>query len=598
MAPLRRSWEQPLSGSCGAVAFGRRVALFLTLLAALTAFAPPAPPAHAQSFRETLAEYEVVNGYFFTQTGGGAAGELGFGITDEGGIPFWSEYQRLGGPDALGYPVSRRFEWGGFVSQATQKVVLQWRPEEGRAVFVNVLDELTRAGRDEWLLAYRQVPLPAQLPGEETLTFDQVIQARLRLLQESAPLRAAYLRSADPLAENGLPVAPITDVGPALVLRAQRRAFQLWKMDTPFARAGAVTIVNAGDLAKEADLLPDAAEQPEPAGAQVASPPGSNTRVSSDELARLRLVAERARPAVVKLTDGSNSSGTGIIIDAGGLVLTNSHVVTGLNRERLRAVLPDGRSFSGKTLGWDEWTDIAVVQLDVPAQPGATRIELPAVPLGSAQALGVDQRVLALGYSAVFPAPPSAKTGTVRSLSGQIQVDRGYPLFDLIQSDTFIYPGDSGGPLLDLDGRVVGVNSAIQVAFVPRQGRQLTGYSIPVEGALQIAQQLIATGSVPRPYLGITPVDLTPTLAASAGLPVTRGVLIVEVQPNSPAGAAGLVEGDIIAGMDGQPVTGLAALRRLIVRHQVGDQVPFDVLSAGQPRRTVALTLTDRPPLV
>jgi serine protease Do len=220
------------------------------------------------------------------------------------------------------------------------------------------------------------------------------------------------------------------------------------------------------------------------------------------------------------------------------------------------------------------------------------------VPLGSAQSLAPNARVVALGYAPLFPSPPSAKTGIVTSLSGEIQVDRGYPLFDLIESDTFIYPGDSGGPLLDLSGRVVGVNNAIQIAFIPRQGRQLTGFSIPVEGALQIAQQLVATGTVPRPYLGITPVDVTPALAAQAGLPVNRGVLIVELRPDSPAAAAGLAVGDIMVGMDGRNVTGLASLRRLMVQHKVGDTVPLVVLSPGQPRRSVSLVLTERPPVV
>jgi S1-C subfamily serine protease len=423
-----------------------------------------------------------------------------------------------------------------------------------------------------------------------------VVAARLTLLDANAALRAAYLRARDPIEENGLPVAPIADLGRVVVLRAQRRAFQLWTVTTPFARAGTVTIVNVGDLAKEAELYPRSAAEPEPAAAQIAAPPGSGTRLAADELARLRAAVQRARPAVVKLTDGTTAWGSGIIFDPSGLVLTNSHVVTSLERSTLTAQLPDGRTFPVKTLGWDEWTDVAVVEIEPPTPGG--RLDLPAVPLGSAQALAAGDRVIGIGYAPVLPGAPSAKTGTVRSLAGQIQVERGYPLFDLIQSNTFIYPGDSGGPLLDLEGRVVGVNSAIQVSFGPRVGRQLTGYSIPVEGAVQIAQQLIATGNVPRPSIGITPVDVTPSLATAAGLPVSRGVMVVDVSAGSPAAVAGLADGDIIVGMDGQNVTGVAALRRLMVRHQVGDEVPLVVISPGQARRTVTLVLTERPPLV
>ncbi|HEV2125007.1 MAG TPA: trypsin-like peptidase domain-containing protein [Chloroflexota bacterium] len=565
--------------------------LALVFVVALMALLTGVGVAGAQSLsRETLRDYDIVNGYFYTETGASPNEDQGFSITDEGGVLLWSEFQRLGGVDALGYPVSRRFVWDGFVVQATQKVILQWRPDLGRAVFVNVLDEMTKAGKDEWLTSFRQLPPPSVFEGEAGLSFNQIMQRRLALLDGAPALRTAYFATPNALETNGLPVAPIADVGPALVLRAQRRAFQYWKVATPWARAGDVTVVNAGDLAKEAGLFTPVAAEPEPAWAQIAVPPGSNTQMSSDDVARLRQVIERARPAVVKLSDGTTSTGTGFVIDPSGLILTNSHVVTSIARDRLRATLTDGQSFAAKVLGADEWTDVAVVRIEA--------TNLPHVPLGSARTLTVGQRVLALGYAPLFPGAPSAKTGTVRSLAGEIQVDRSFPLFGLIQSNTFIYPGDSGGPLLDLNGHVVGVNSAIQVAWVPRQGRQLTGYSIPVEGAHSIAQQIISSGSVPRPHIGITPVDVTPSLASSVGLPVNRGVMIVEVRQDSPASRAGLEQGDLIVAMNGEAVTGLAGLRRLMVNHTVGDTVSLTVISPGQPRRTVPITLTERPPLI
>ena len=234
-----------------------RVLVFLAI-----AFALLPGEAGAQGLiRETLREYDVVNGYFYTQTGGDS-GDRGYSITDEDNVPLWREYQRLGGPDALGYPISRRFVWDGFVVQATQKAVLQWRPEAGRAVTVNLLDELSRTGKDDWLATYRQIPRPVAFTDEAGLSPQQVADKRLRLLDESPALRTAYLASPDFLETNGLPVAPITDVGPALVLRAQRRAFQLWKVGTPFARAGQVTVVNGGDLGKEAELYPAAGGGP------------------------------------------------------------------------------------------------------------------------------------------------------------------------------------------------------------------------------------------------------------------------------------------------------------------------------------------------
>jgi serine protease Do len=534
--------------------------------------------------RNTLSDYEVVNGYFFTQAGGDDGGR-GFGITDEDGVPLWREYQRLGGPDVLGYPISRRFTWDGFVVQATQKAVLQWRPDVGRAVPINLLDELSRAGKDDWLFTFRQIPRPAAFTDEGGLTITQVTEKRLRLLEANQVLQTAYLSTPDFLEANGLPVAPVADVGPALVLRAQRRAFQLWKVTTPFARAGQVTVVNGGDLGKEAELFPVPASEPEPAWQQLAVPPGGDVRLTAAEVATLRQVVERARPAVVKLTDNEQGLGTGIIFDPNGLILTNSHVLTALTAGRIVAVLPDGRQFPVRALGADDWTDVAVGKIDAP--------DLPSVPLGSATSLRVGERVLGIGYAPIFPGGPSARLGTITSLTGQIQTYQDYPLFNLIASSTFLHPGDSGGPLLNLRGEVVGLNSAIRIA---RRGSALAGFSIPVEGARAIAEQIIATGRVSRPHLGVSVENVTLDQIARLGLPVRQGVLMSQVQPQSPAERAGIQPNDVIVGMDGRDVSGIDDLRRLMVNYKVGDQVSFVVIGPNRPRQTLVVTLVERPP--
>jgi serine protease Do len=556
------------------------LALFLALFPALLP-----GPAHAQGLiRGTLHDYDVVNGYFFTETGGDN-GEHGYSITDEDGVPLWQEYQRLGGPDALGYPISRRFLWDGFVVQATQKAVLQWHPELGRAVTVNLLDELTRAGKDDWLFSFRQIPRPAAFADEAGLTAQQVTDKRLRLLDASPALRAAYLETPDFLEANGLPVAPVTDIGPALVLRAQRRAFQQWKVATPFARPGQVTVVNGGDLGKEAELYPAAATEPEPSAAQLAVQPGSNVRLPGPEVAVWRQTVERARPAVVRLTDGDTGVGSGILFDPSGLILTNSHVVTALNPERTVAILPDGRRFPARQLGADEFTDVALVKIEGTG--------LPSVPLGSAAALQIGERVIGIGNAPILPGSPSAKLGTVRSLSGQIQTFQDYPLSNLITTDTFLHPGDSGGPLLNARGEVVGLNSAIRIG---RRGAELSGYSIPVEGARAIADQILTTGRVPRPHIGVSIQEVTPALAGSLGLPVPRGVLITQVQEGGPAEAAGIQPGDVIVGMDGRDVVGITDLRRLMVDRMAGDRVSLALTGNNRPRHTVVVTLAERPP--
>lgn len=564
----------------------RRRAVMLLLLLCVTLLSGLPGGAQAQGLlRDTLRDYEVVNGYFFTQTGAGA--EQGFSVRDEDDVPLWREYQRLGGPDVLGYPISRRFVWDGFVVQATQKGVLQWRPDLGRAVTVNLLDELSRSGKDDWLAAYRLIPRAAPFADEASLSSQEILDKRLRLLDTNVTLRAAYFSSPDFLETNGLPVAPVTDVGPALVLRAQRRAFQLWKVSTPFAAVGQVTVVNGGDLGKEAELYPREAAEPEPAWAQLAVLPGSDVRLPSAEVARLQQVVERARSAVVKLSDIDRGVGSGVIIDSSGLILTNSHVLTALRPGRITATLPDGRTFPVRQLGADDFTDVALARIE-----GSN---LPYVPLGRAASLAVGERVLAIGYAPVLPGGPSAKTGTIRSLAGEIQTSQDYPLFDLIMTNTFLHPGDSGGPLLNVRGEVVGLNTAIRIA---RRGQELAGFSISVEGARTIADQIISSGRVARPYLGVSVQDVTPTLVATLGLPVRQGVLLTQVQPNSPAEAAGLQPGDVVVGMDNRDVNGLDDLRRLMVTHKVGDEVSVAVTGPGRPRRVVVVPLLERPPSV
>src|SRR5688500_19919141 len=158
-------------------------AVVLFISQATTAGAQTAPS------RQTLRDYDVVNGHFYTQTGSGE--DAGYTITDEGGIPLWSEFQRFGGAGALGYPVSRRFTWEGFVVQATQKAVLQWRPDLNRAVFVNLLDEMTDAGLDGWLESQRVIPTPAQFTDDAGKAFTYVGQPVISQLRAYSTLGGA-----------------------------------------------------------------------------------------------------------------------------------------------------------------------------------------------------------------------------------------------------------------------------------------------------------------------------------------------------------------------------------------------------------------------
>jgi hypothetical protein len=219
----------------------------LALGALLLGLAPTAALA-----AQAPADYDLPNGHFYTQTNGGATeATRGYSVTDEAGIPLWSEYQRLGGVGVLGYPVSRRFQLAGFTVQGFQKAILQWQPDSLRAVPLNVMDMLHDAGKDGALQAARQIPPQAGRAGVD-------------LLHASPALERAYDAAADPLAAFGLPTSAVTDEGASDTIRLQRGALQLWKTDQPWAKANTVTLANVGDLAKEQGLIAGDAAQPEP----------------------------------------------------------------------------------------------------------------------------------------------------------------------------------------------------------------------------------------------------------------------------------------------------------------------------------------------
>lgn len=208
-------------------------------------------------------DYPLASGWFFKQTNGqGGAGPTGYAVTDDGGARFWSTFQQAGGVPVFGYPISRRFVWDGFVVQAFQKAIFQWRPEERRVAYVNVLDLLSAAGKDDWLLAFRQTPRPFDHSVDATLPWEAVVARHLALLDAYPAIRARYLGEPQWLERYGLPVSA-AEFDTVAVVRSQRAVFQQWRLDVPWARAGEVTVANGGELARDAGLLPAAALEPE-----------------------------------------------------------------------------------------------------------------------------------------------------------------------------------------------------------------------------------------------------------------------------------------------------------------------------------------------
>ena len=223
-------------------------------------------------------DWDVPGGHFYTQTGGGNGG---FAIGDDDGLRFWSTFQQLGGSTTLGFPASRRFTLNGFVYQATQAALLQWRSDQSAVVLGNTFELLQDAGRDAWLRDVKGIPPP--ITNDGSASFDQAVQIRLGWLSEPA-IRERFLQNPNPGGTRpwgerdaidlyGLPMSRPERAGPFIAQRFQRIAFQLWMEAVPGAPApGSVTAVLGGDLFKEAGLIDGVAATPHSAGAVVNRP--------------------------------------------------------------------------------------------------------------------------------------------------------------------------------------------------------------------------------------------------------------------------------------------------------------------------------------
>lgn len=234
--------------------------------------------------------------------------------------------------------------------------------------------------------------------------------------------------------------------------------------------------------------------------------------------------------------------GSGFIIRPDGVILTNAHVVSGATKVTVQ--LRDRREYPGKVIGIDKVSDVAVVKI--------AANDLPTVHIGNSNSLQVGQWVLAIG--APFGFDNSATAGIV-SAKGRTLQDSGYVPF--IQTDVPINPGNSGGPLFNMAGQVVGINSQI---YSRSGGYMGLSFSIPINVAMRVADQLIATGHVRRGELGIYIQEVDQGLADSFGLPEPEGALVANIEPNSPAAAGGLKPGDVILAMDGKKVQTSAQL--------------------------------------
>lgn len=270
-------------------------------------------------------------------------------------------------------------------------------------------------------------------------------------------------------------------------------------------------------------------------------------------------------------------TGSGVIIDASGVILTNNHVVEPDGKIVVR--LMDGREFDAVDIKRDPKSDLAIVRIK-----GATNLQ-PAR-FGDSDKLAVGDWVLALG----------GPFGLEGSVTAGIISAKGRPLSretraDYLQTDAAINPGSSGGPLINLDGEVVGINTAIRTATGVNEG---VGFAAPSNLAKWVADQLMTTGTVKRAYLGVLIQPLTQQLADQFGVKAREGVLVGDVQPNSPAAAAGLKPGDLILRVDGKPVGSVQQLVGLVDRSPIGGKCTVEILRDGK-RMPVEVTLREQP---
>ena len=343
-----------------------------------------------------------------------------------------------------------------------------------------------------------------------------------------------------------------------------------------------------------------------------ADPPATAVPALGNRFDPAAIYARRA-PGVVTLyadlgADGE-SQGSGFVVDAKGTILTNAHVVTNVaessgtsvkGAEKLYVEFRDGDRVPATIIGWDLFSDVAAVRVD-PAGHALTP-----VPLGHSSTVVVGTPVAAIGSP--FGEQSSLSVGVVSATDRTIDsLTSGYSVADAIQIDAPINRGNSGGPLFDARGRVIGINAQIRSTSGNAEG---VGFAIPIDTAKRALDQLLQSGKVAYAYVGVTTQDVTPGLAKKFGLDSPHGALIAKVEPGTPAARAGLhggthtvdyngrevsLGGDVIVDIDGMHVDGADDVSRAVAKLAAGQQVTFTVLRGGTDKRAVKVTLGERP---
>jgi S1-C subfamily serine protease len=346
----------------------------------------------------------------------------------------------------------------------------------------------------------------------------------------------------------------------------ERQAPLAGRADAPPARSGALT---AGQIAAKA-------------GPGVA-------------FIQAEIVEQTSNPFGFPQQQRGEATGSGFVLDKQGYIATNAHVVNGARNVTVR--FGQGSPVPAKTVGKDLSTDLAVVKVD------PSKIKLVPVPVGASSGVRVGDPVVAIGNP--FGYEDTVTSGIVSALGREIQSPNTFTIDHAIQTDAAINPGNSGGPLLDADGRVIGINAQIATGGGAK-GSVGIGFAIPVDLAKKVFPQLIKSGRVQHAYIGVTTTAVPPGLASQLHLPTDKGALVQSVAPGSPAAKAGLragstqvtsgftAGGDLIVGVGGRPVATPEDISTAIAAKKPGDTIAI-AYYRGRAKRTATVTLADRP---
>ena len=370
----------------------------------------------------------------------------------------------------------------------------------------------------------------------------------------------------------------------------------------------AIVVVSAADLGDSTTTVVEAAPAPTPTTTAVRPRPAAGT---FDPAA---LYAARAGGVVTiyaNLGADGSAQGSGFVVDATGAILTNAHVITNVAELEPGSSAPvraasavyvefsDGERVKAKIVGWDLFSDVGVIRV-TPADH-----VLAPLPLGSSGGVAVGEPVAAIGSP--FGKQTSLSVGVVSATGRSIDsLTSGFTVANAIQTDAPINRGNSGGPLFDGDGRVIGINAQIQSTTGTAEG---VGFAIPIDIARRSLGQLVRTGRVRYAYIGIRTQDVTPGIASAFDLGAERGALVTRVEDGTPAAQAGLrggsrtealngeditLGGDLIVAIAGKPVDGADDVSQIVTALRPGQTVEFTVVRGGR-KTTLDVTLGDRP---